>query len=88
MRRSAWHALIGASIVASMTVAAQATHDWRLTGCAAVGGACPPGPGVWNWGDIQPVYVIVGAIVGAAIALAIGALARRERRRREQWGDM
>src|SRR3954469_13499753 len=56
VRRSAWHALVGASIVGPLTVAAQATHDWRLAGCAGVGGAgasCPPGPGVWNWSDVQ-----------------------------------
>jgi hypothetical protein len=43
---------------------------------------------VWNWADIQPVYVVVFAVIGALVALAIGALARRERRRRQHWGEM
>jgi hypothetical protein len=75
--------------MAGLAVAAQATHDWRLWGCAVASGfrGCAP-PRVWNWADIQPVYVVVFAVVGALIALATGALARRERRRRQQWGEM
>jgi len=83
--------VIGAVVGAALALAAQATHQWVNWGCAACGGArctvCVR-PALWHWHDVQPSYVAIAAIIGAAIVLWLRALARRERERRRQAGEI
>ena len=89
VRRSAWPVVLGAVIVAAAVIAAQATYQWREFGCGGVGGfpACGPAPGVWHWNDVNPMFVGIGAVVGAALAVSLRVLARRQRDRRRSWGE-
>ena len=90
MRRSALIALSGAIPLAVLVVVAQATRQWRDRGCAGAGNRIPPciEPALWHWHDVDPLIVLIGALVGSAIALALRALARHEQVRRRAWGEI
>lgn len=91
VRRRLLAAVVGALLLAVFVVAAQATRQWRDRGCAGVGGPhLPPcvQPAFWHWGDVDPPVVIVGGVVGALLAVGLGALAKRERARRRLWGEL
>ena len=82
--------ILGALPLAVLVVIAQATRQWSDWGCAGVGGSnLPPcvQPALWHWSDVDAWPVAIGAIVGAGIGLGIYALAKRERARRQLWGE-
>ena len=86
--RSATFATAGAVVAAVSVMAAEATEQWRDWGCAAPLPAPPcTRPPFWHWSDVSPLFMVVGAAVGALLAVTILALGRRERARREQWGE-
>ena|SRR5947209_273719 len=87
-RRVVVYAMGGALLLALAVAVTEATERWRDWGCA---GSAPPPPCVrprlWHWSDVEPRLMVVGALVGAAIACGLVALARRERRRRREYGE-
>lgn len=91
MRRRGLEALAGALLFAAFVVVAQATRQWRDWGCAGVGGShLPPciRPAFWHWSDVDPIIVTSGMVVGAAVAVMLAALSRRQRARRRLWGEL
>jgi len=82
------YAACGALLLALAVAVTEATERWRDWGCA---GSAPPPPCVrprlWHGSDVEPALMVVGAIVGAAIAIGLVALAQRERRRRREFGE-
>jgi len=90
VRRWVVAACTGAVPLAMLTVVAQATRRWRDQGCAGVGGSRVPPcdqPAFWHWADVEVATVVVAAVIGAGIGLGLWALARRERTRRQLWGE-
>ena len=87
-RRMVVWATCGALLLALAVAVTEATRQWRDWGCA---GSAPPPPCVrprlWHWSDVDPLLIVVGAIVGAGIAVGLIVLAQRERRRRREFGE-
>jgi hypothetical protein len=87
-RRAVVYAGCGALVLAIAVAVTEATRQWRDWGCAAPNPAPPcVRPRLWHWSDVDPLLMLVGAVVGAGIAVGLVALAQRERRRRREFGD-
>jgi hypothetical protein len=59
-----------------------ATSVWRNRSCAEMDPPSCMHPPHWVWSSVRPMHVVLGALIGAALLLVLGAVAGRAERRR------